>query len=424
MPGPAVVNYPNVIPPIYRNTAPDAFTRANTSTGGAGTNTGAGNGWVDIQGGVAQIASNQLKLTSDSAGSGTDQYLRDYTVRPTTENSLDHSIEFDIPAQVWNSAASFGPAVRFQSATKNAYIVRCHGDGTNFQMYKIVGGAVTGIVGPTTLGSFSQGTNYHVRMSAEGSCISFELTNKDTGAVVLNLQATDTTINTAGTQGFCGPWDVAATSILLDNAQYSSSTTIKLGGIGDSIMINVPPSGLKAPGASLARALATRTRREYTMSNQAISGKTSADWSGDVGGILTTAKAAFATAGVTDVHIMLGTNDSKTAVATTKAGYKSNMSTLANNLVAAGYRVFLHAPPYLTPGAFAQFDVASIGLLIQYRDALVELSNGGTIIIGDLQSFSYFKRFQNQLTDLLHPTVDGGEAIADLWAEAIWKNFL
>ncbi|MEI8282395.1 MAG: hypothetical protein WCG75_08320, partial [Armatimonadota bacterium] len=93
--------FPNV--PMYRSVLTDDFNRADTSTGAAGTNTGAGNGWVDVQGGVAQIVSNKLKITSDSAGTGIDQYKRDFTVRPVSEACLDQSIEFDIPAQVWNT---------------------------------------------------------------------------------------------------------------------------------------------------------------------------------------------------------------------------------------------------------------------------------------------------------------------------------
>jgi len=90
----SIFGTPQSKPNSFRTILNDDFTRANTSTGGAGTNTGAGNGWVDIQGGVAQISNNQLKITSDSVDTG--QYARDFVVRPTSENSLDHSIEFDL----------------------------------------------------------------------------------------------------------------------------------------------------------------------------------------------------------------------------------------------------------------------------------------------------------------------------------------
>ena len=408
--------------PMYRNISTDSFDRVDTSPGGAGTNTGAGNGWVDVQGGVAQISGHRLKLTSDAIDTG--QFARDFVVRPPSEATLDHSIEFDMPAQVWNSAASFGPALRYQSSSKNAYSVRFHGDGTLFQMYKVIGGTPTAIGGGgLTFSGYSQGTNYRIRFSIEGTNLNFEITNLDTGAVGLNIQTTDSTIATPGTAGFCGPWDVTGTSIYLDNTTVSSSATIKLGIIGDSISANIPPSGLKSPGNSLGRELATRTRRECVIANRAVSGTASGDWISG-GSQLPGAKTAFAAAGVTDVHVMIGTNDSKTAVATPKATYKSNVSSLCNDLVSAGYRVFLAAPPYLTPGAYSQFDVASLGFLHQYRDALSELSNGTTIILGDTKSYKYFERFQNELADLLHPTVDGGESIAGLWADAIWTYFV
>ena len=407
------------LPNIYRSNQFDDFLRSDTSTGGAGSTSGVGNGWIDVQGGVSQIASNQLKLTSDSVDIG--QYARDFTVRPPVEATLDHSIEFDIPAQVWNAAASFGPVLRYQSASKNCYLVRIKGDGTVCAIFKLVAGIPT-TIGPTaTIPGFSQGFNYHSRFSIEGTNLNFELTNRDTGAVVFNIQISDSSITTAGTAGFVGPWDVVASSVLLDNATVSSSSTIKLGIVGDSIYASVPPTGLKTPGSSLARELGTRCRREYVLSNQAISGKTSADWANDVGNIMTAAKTAFASAGVTDISVMLGTNDSKTAVATTKSAFKVNIQTICTSLNGSGYRVFLHAPPYLTPGAFGQFDLNSPGLLLQYRDALAEAANGASVILGDNQSFNFFKRFQNQLADLLHPTVDGGEALATLHAETMWK---
>ncbi len=404
---------------IYRSNQFDDYRRADTSTGGVGTTTGVGNGWIDVQGGVSQIASNQLKLTSDSVDIG--QYARDFTVRPPSEATIDQSIEFDLPAQSWNSAASFGPVVRYQSASKNCYLARIKGDGTVCAIFKVIAGVPT-TIGPTaTIPGFSQGTNYHARFSIEGTSLNFELTNRDTGTLVYNIQTTDSSITAAGTMGFVGPWDVIASSVIIDNAYASSSTTIKLGLIGDSIYASVPPTGLKTPGSSLARELGTRCRREYIVSNQAISGKTSADWANDVGNIMTTAKTAFASAGVTDISIMLGTNDSKTAIATTKSAYKANIQTICTSLNGLGYRVFLHAPPYLTPGAFGLFDVTSPGLLIQYRDALSETANGTMVILGDNQSFNFFMRFQNQLADLLHPTIDGGEALATLHAEAMWK---
>ena len=407
------------LPNIYRSNQFDDFFRPDTLTGGAGSTTGAGNGWIDVQGGVCQVASNQLKLTSDSVDIG--QYARDFTVRPPVEATLDHSIEFDIPAQVWNAAASFGPVLRFQSASKNCYLARIKGDGTVSAIFKIVAGVPT-TIGPTaTIPGFSQGTNYHGRFSIEGTNLNFELTNRDTGTLVYNIQVTDSSITAAGTVGFVGPWDVVATSVQVDNAYSFSSTTIKLGIVGDSIYASIPPAGLKTPGSSLARELGTRCRREYIVSNQAISGKSSIDWGNDVGSILTNAKTAFASAGVTDISVMIGSNDSKTAIATTKSAYKTNIQAICASLTGSGYRVFLHAPPYLTPGAFGQFDVNSPALLVQYRDALIEIANGVTIILGDNLSFGFFKRFQNQLADLLHPTVDGGEALATLHADVMWK---
>ena len=58
----------------------DTFQRANTSTGSAGSTTAVSNQWVDVQGGVWQIAGDALHGTSDTVDATGRK--RDFLLRP------------------------------------------------------------------------------------------------------------------------------------------------------------------------------------------------------------------------------------------------------------------------------------------------------------------------------------------------------
>ncbi len=62
----------------------DSFFRANTSTGSAGSTTGAGNNWTDVEGGVWNIQSDQLNGTTNN----TNGYIVNFLLRPSGENHL------------------------------------------------------------------------------------------------------------------------------------------------------------------------------------------------------------------------------------------------------------------------------------------------------------------------------------------------
>ena len=83
----------------------DTFQLADTSTGSAGSTTAVSNQWVDVQGGVWQIAGDALKGTSDTVDA--TRRKRDFLLRPTNETPQDQqSIDLFI-RNSWRRARGF-----------------------------------------------------------------------------------------------------------------------------------------------------------------------------------------------------------------------------------------------------------------------------------------------------------------------------
>lgn len=195
----------------------------------------------------------------------------------------------------------------------------------------------------------------------------------------------------------------------------AGKSPVVLGLIGDSITADV------SSGAELISLLAGAEKRRAVSlgSNFGISGKTSAGWvSGNSD--MTQALAAFALAGVTHVIVMLGTNDAKTGVATTQSAYAANMANVAATLVAAGYKVILNSPPYVTPGSYEQWDEAANGRLISYRDSLAALADNVNVFVGDLDLFDAVAAAPaTYLRDGVHMTDPGEILMYGMWVSGI-----
>lgn len=165
---------------IWTATISDNFTRANTSTGGAGTTTGAGNGWIDVTGGIWNINSNTLLgTTSDANG-----YLSDHLLRPTSENQLNQRVTASF---VGTPVANTGMALRYQSGG-NYYLAQVWGQTSPFQLiiFLISGGGVTTLVSNSFSGSaLITGHVYVADFSAVGA-----------SSTALSLQLTDVTAST------------------------------------------------------------------------------------------------------------------------------------------------------------------------------------------------------------------------------------
>lgn len=84
--------------PTWTALQDDTFQRANTSVGGAGTTTGAGNSWIDVQGNVWQISSNKLLGTSDAVN--TTSRVRDFLLRNAAFAQIDERIDITITSTI------------------------------------------------------------------------------------------------------------------------------------------------------------------------------------------------------------------------------------------------------------------------------------------------------------------------------------
>lgn len=207
----------------------------------------------------------------------------------------------------------------------------------------------------------------------------------------------------------------AIESIVLVNPPLS------IGLIGDSITYGVYLNAGEAPHEVIGEIL----RREYkdrqiVVSNQGVSGSTTADWQpGHVWGLLAGALAAFTTNNVTHVHIMLGTNDVNSLDAAT---YKTNMSVLANALVTAGYKVIISYPIYRRDGITGYpANPTTLQRLADYQPMIDSLVDNVSIFRGDTTGYNYFikNHVAENLADMLHPNATGAHTLAQLWSAAI-----
>lgn len=156
----------------------------------------------------------------------------------------------------------------------------------------------------------------------------------------------------------------------------------------------------------------------YTAINKGLSGSTSGDWAGSVGGgTFLNAMNDFTSAGVSDVFIMLGTNDAKTAVSTPANTYANNITTIINACRNRGWRVFYSGPPGMNPTVSGEWDGASVDRTIAYRNAIAGFDNGTTIkltakrLIEEMQPF-----FASDMSDIVHPNDTGHARLGEFQA--------
>lgn len=408
---------------LFQNAFSDTFNRANTSFGGAGTNTGGGNGWIDVNGNVAKIVSNKLSLTGDA--SGVNQYLRDYVVRPNTELHTYGRMEVDSDASTWNSSALLQFEVAYQSATKNHYMFAVAGDGSATTIYIITGGAVGSSFAGTAIANFSAAKTYRIRCERYASKLSltiYDVTGGQTPVAVGSCAATDTTITAAGVFGIGAQWNVASQTHLVYNVNISWKSNMPMGAIGDSIAASIQTGMPYTPAEMWARSISTKTGKSYTMSNQAIGGTDTSVWA-PASANLVAAKAAFATAGVTDVFIELGANDAITTTLLAASTYSTRMAAICADLVGAGYRVHLVGCIYTMMSVGNNRDYRTNVLLQAYNLALQALANGTTIFLSDMKGFDWFAANQYRFVDTIHPDKWGSEEFADLIANASAQYF-
>lgn len=198
--------------------------------------------------------------------------------------------------------------------------------------------------------------------------------------------------------------------------KVTAVSAITVGFVGDSItagtlVTTAPPTTFASTAAPAGVTI--------TANNQGVSGATSADWNPTGGAYYAGAKTAFQSAGVKLVHVMLGTNDSKSAVATSKATYRANLRAMCDDLIGAGFLVALSYPPFLNTTS-GVFNAASPGLIQDYCAAIDSLVDNSHIFRGDTLAYNYFQTNTSALqSDGVHPTQAGSDYLAGLWADAL-----
>ncbi len=198
---------------------------------------------------------------------------------------------------------------------------------------------------------------------------------------------------------------------------------IVIGFIGDSITGGALASSIGVNDAvTVCKNALAAGGRVVTSVNQGVSGTVAHDWIPSFGTHYSTAVAAFASAGVTLVHVMLGTNDCRHPPAGV-AWYLENLAICVNALVSAGYKVIISYSPYVdytNPTASGQgWESDSTAELVAFQGAINGLVNGTTIFQGDVTSFAHFQSNTAQMSDGIHPNDAGHAFLGAAWAFAI-----
>ena len=198
----------------------DTFTRANTSTGGAGTTTGAGNSWIDEAGGVYQISSDTLLGTTSSTSGYATQLLE----RPVGEAATGQRITATVVAG--SPTAQIGLCLRGQTTVGSYYLFNYAPNVQQILVYAVVAGGPTGIIGGTSIGSPTTGHTLLLDAYVVGTSpttVVFKVTDQTTSTVLANVTTTDSTtvLQAAGVPGLA-VW--AGTSGTY-TANFTSATT-------------------------------------------------------------------------------------------------------------------------------------------------------------------------------------------------------
>lgn len=203
----------------------DNFSHANTSTGSAGTTTGVPTqgGWIDNEGGVWSIQSNEAHGVAE----GTNSWQRDHLLRPTSENVLDERI---VTTQDTNASGGSGgagdapwPLLRHQSGGA-AYIVTLSSGQPRFYSITSSGQTLLGCTGSFT---YTSGDTYTYDFSAVGAAptaLTITVTNVTTSTQAYTCTINDSTagLQQAGQMGVT--MDAGTTASIAHATTYSDAT--------------------------------------------------------------------------------------------------------------------------------------------------------------------------------------------------------
>lgn len=182
--------------------------------------------------------------------------------------------------------------------------------------------------------------------------------------------------------------------------------------IGDSITFGTNGDPVGIMGQNL-RALGY----VVTQTNRGVSGTTSANWANSTGGAsLSASIAAGVAAGAQWAHIMLGTNDGKTAINTSPSAYLANLTVVVNACLAAGIKPVLKQPIWTIPGAAAGQWLQGVNTNYQqYYNALAPLVDNINVFYGGNRALPFFEKYPTELADGVHPTAVGNTDLGTIW---------
>lgn len=192
--------------------------------------------------------------------------------------------------------------------------------------------------------------------------------------------------------------------------------TIIIGCVGDSIT-----AGVNSDPVSAMEDYLNSLGYTATCVNQGHGGSTTANWASTAeSNYLDTALAAFATAGVSIVSIMLGTNDAQTVFNITPDQHYANMRNIVGRCIAAGFKAVFHKPLYTAPNAMP-WPVNPNALYDQYWIKDQGLIDGVNVFAGDSSNYSYVSQNPGALaSDGVHPAnSNSGIAIGKNWGFAV-----
>jgi lysophospholipase L1-like esterase len=218
--------------------------------------------------------------------------------------------------------------------------------------------------------------------------------------------------------------------VLLFLCWRCSATTINICAIGDSLTNGYESNPATNPLAQMVSALNTYTgTSNYVAVDEAVNGTTSPMWGSDTwGSFLATAINAFGAAGGCNVVLyMIGTNDSKSTVATSASVYQQNVALTISYLEQAGYtNIMLNYPPYVDTTT-SPWSANSNTLLVSYQQTLSAIAAGDPDVhVGDTKAYAYFEANPALYdSDGVHLTNAGYTYLGGtLWATAYEKLFL
>src|SRR5215469_1311824 len=218
--------------------------------------------------------------------------------------------------------------------------------------------------------------------------------------------------------------------VLLFLCWRCSATTVNICAIGDSLTNGYDSSPATTPLAQMVSAFNTYTgTSNYVAVDEAVNGTTSVMWGSDTwGSFLANAINAFNAAGGCNVVLyMIGTNDSKSAIATPASVYQQNVALTISYLEQAGYtNIMLNYPPYVHTTA-SPWSANSNSLLLSYQQTLSAIAAGDPDVhVGDTKAYAYFEANPElYYSDGVHLTNAGYSYLGGtLWATAYENLFL